>query len=207
MYKELNNCLKSYIPTNEELTCINDRFLSHKFIHSGDNLFGEKYEAWVYEYLKSWALQTSDVSSFIIKNSKLKSNKTDGLDYDKNGQIIYLKGSKKLAEFDGLFFYKDKVVFVESSVSELRQYYRRIEDKLLVKRDLLMNLFNTEEVYYLMITRPKKRSLVYRSLPNLILYKLKNPVFETLKSSNQVSYIKDDKFIDLNSISFSSFSS
>ncbi len=206
MYKELNNSLKGYVPTDNELIEINNRFLEHRFIHSGDNLFGEKYEAWVYEYLKSWALNNIDVSSFIIKDSKFRSNSSNGLDYDKNGQIIYLKDGKKIAEYDGLFVYKDKIIFVESSVSELRNYYRKIEDKLIIKRDLLIKLFNTEEVYYLMITRPRKRSLVYRSLPHLILYKLKNPNFDTLNSDSRVSMLNDKKFIDLKSISFSSSS-
>lgn len=222
MYKELNNSIKGFIPTTIELEEITNRFLKHQFIHSGDNLFGEMYEAWVYEYLKSWAYNNSDVTSFVIKDGKFRCYNSNGLDYDKNGQILYLKDGKKIAEYDGLFIYKDKVIFVESSVSELRNYYRKIEDKLIIKRDLLVKLFDTEEVYYLMITRPKKRSLVYRSLPHLILYKLKNPDLdsiidssrdtckykkpdiESFIDSNQVSMLNDKKFIDLSSISFSS---
>lgn len=202
MYKELNNSLKSYTPTNSELKQIKERFLKHRIIHHGDNVFGEMYENWVYEYLKSWAFNNSDVSSFIIKDNNTTCINSEGLNYDKNGQIIYLKNGKKIAEFDGLFIYRNKIVFVESSVSELRNYYRKMEDKLIVKRDLLTKLFNTEEVYYLIVTRPKKRSLVYRSLPHLILYKLKNPNFDTLKSDSRVSVLDDKKFIELKSISF-----
>jgi len=149
LYKELASTLKSFIPTSEELDALLVNYNKHSFIHSGDNLFGEKYEAWVYEYLKLWANNCSDVSDFMIKDSK------------------------KVAEFDGIFKYKDRVVFVESSVSELRSYYRRLEGKIEFKRNLLVDYFNTEEVYLLLVTRPKKKSMVYRSNPHLVLYSLK----------------------------------
>ena len=174
MYKELASTLKSFIPTSEELDALLVNYNKHSFIHSGDNLFGEKYEAWVYEYLKLWANNCSDVSDFMIKDSSLKiSTPVNGLTYDKNGQIIFMDSGKKVAEFDGIFKYKDRVVFVESSVSELRSYYRRLEGKIEFKRNLLVDYFNTEEVYLLLVTRPKKKSMVYRSNPHLVLYSLK----------------------------------
>lgn len=203
MYKELNNSIKGYVPTSSDWDRIVDRFLSHNFIHRGDNLFGEMYEAWVYEYFKSWAYQNQDVSTYIIKDCSFKSSSGNGLNYDKNGQIIFLKDGKKLAEYDGLFIYRNRVVFIESSVSELRSYYRKIEDRLIIKRALLVDHFKTEEVYYLMVTRPKKRTLVYRSLPHLVLYKLKNPDFESLKISSRVSNLLSSKFKDLTSFSSS----
>lgn len=207
MYKELSSDLKSYTPTDLELEYITDNFLKHSFKFSGNNLFGEMYEAWVYEYLKAWAISNPLVTTYVSKNKTGKTGLYNGLDYDKNGQIIYLKDGRKAAEYDGLFIYNGKVVIVESSVSELRSYYRNIEDKLILKRELLVSYFNTEEVYYLMVTRPGKKSLVYRSLPHLILYKLKNPVFDTLKGSTRVyssldSQMESHKIQNLKAISY-----
>lgn len=204
MYKDLNRSLKEFYPTDTELTNLSDRFMNHEFIHKGDNIFGEMYEAWVYEYLKSWAIANPEVSQFVIKKSFSNREYSNGLNYDKNGQIIYYQNGKKAAEYDGLFIYKDKIVFVESSVSELRSYYRRLEDKLVTKRQLLVDLFKTDEVYYLVVTRPKKRSLAYRSLPYLVLYKLKDPDFTVMVKNDRVLFKPNPKLVDLESISFSS---
>jgi len=175
VYKELNNLLKSYNPTQEEIDQIFSRFNSHSFSHSGDNQIGEEYEVWVYEYLKQWAIQEKSVSAYVAKSGKFRNKNTDSFNYDNKGQLIYLKKGKRIAEFDGLFIYKNKVIFVESSVSELRSYFKKLEERLKQKHDLLVEYFKTEEVYYLLVTRPRKKSLVYRSLPNLVLYKLKTP--------------------------------
>ncbi|MGL1892394.1 MAG: hypothetical protein OCD02_12270 [Spirochaetaceae bacterium] len=206
MYKDLSSSLKTFSPSELETAQIVNNFLNHNFIHSGDNLHGEEYEAWIYEYLKSWAVQNSDVSKFLIKDGskKIVSNK-DGLNFDKNGQIVYFKAGIKVAEYDCLFVYKGKIIFVECSVSDLRSYYRRLEDKIIVKRNYLVDLYNTEEVYYLVVTKPKKRSITYRSLPHLVLYKLKNPEFSTLKKTDQVFNTKSEKLVTISSFSSSSF--
>ena len=184
MYKDLANSLKSFSPLNMDK--IINRFFEHNFVHKGDNLFGEMYEAWVYEYLMEWACNTTEVASFVLKTpNKEHYSSSEGLSNDKNGQIVYYQKSIKVAEFDGIFTYKGKIVFVESSVSTLRQYFRKLEDKLINKRELLVKHFGTEEIYYLVITRPKKRSIIYRSLPHLILYKLKSPDFGLLTQSDQ----------------------
>ncbi|MBN2617117.1 MAG: hypothetical protein JXR64_02255 [Spirochaetales bacterium] len=200
MYQELSSVLKKYTPAEEALDLINSGYSNHKFMHKGENLFGEQYETWVYEYLKQWALQCNDVTKYVLKNCKAKCLKTDGLTYDKNGQIVFIKNSVKLAEFDGLFFYKDKIVFIESSVSELRSYFRTLEDRVVSKRELLVEYFKTEEVYYLVVTRPRKKTLVYRSLPHLILYKIKNPDFSKIDRIDRVSTNKSDKLVMLDSI-------
>lgn len=182
---------------------INNSFLEHNFIHRGNNLFGEMYEAWVYEYIKSWANYCPDVSSFVLKDPALKTDMGNGLNYDKNGQIIYISNGKKIAEYDALFIYKDKVVFVESSVSELRSYFRSLQDKLIKKRKLLVEEFGIEEVYYLVVTRPRKKSLTYRSLPHLILYTLKNPEFDLIEKTDRDYSLNSNKFVSLKSISSS----
>jgi len=203
MYKDLNNSIKKFSPDKQELDLILSKFSSHVFSHKGDNLFGEKYEVWVYEYLKSWALQCDDVTSFVVKDKSEELKGSNQLCYDKNGQIVYIEQGVKKAEYDGLFIYKNKIVFVESSVSELRKYFRNLEDRLKIKRDLLVDYFKTEEIYVLVVTRPKKRSLVYRSLPYLVLYKLKNPDFDNIQISDRVFETIDNrsKLVDLNSIS------
>ncbi len=206
MFKELKNSIRAFNPCESDLEIISNNFLDHSFIHNGENLFGEMYEAWVYEYLKTWADRCDDVTDFVVKDSKLKTLTKTGLNYDKNGQIIYLKNNKKIAEYDGLFKYRDKIVFVESSVSENRSYFRKLEDRIVEKRILLVKLFNSEEVYYLVVTRPKKKSLTYRSLPHLILYTIKNPEFSELQKKDRVQKSNSDKYIDLNK-SISSFSS
>lgn len=204
MYKELKASIKDYVPTESDIENIANNFLNHSFIHSGDNLLGEKYEAWVYEYLKLWASKCPDVSKFVIKTPSNTEPVQDGLGYDKNGQIVYFKKGKKIAEYDGLFIYKNRVVFVESSVSELRSYFSKLKERVVKKRELLVGLFNTEEVYYLVVTRPKKKSLAYRSLPHLVLYTLKNPNYSELSKTERV-YKENSKNITLDLI-FSSFS-
>lgn len=206
MYKELRDKIKQYRPSEADLKSIINSFLDHNFVHSGDNLFGEMYEAWVYEYLRAWAYYCPEVTGFVIKNPISVSKCRNGMNYDKNGQIVYISEGRKIAEYDSIFKYKDKIVFVESSVSELRSYYRNLRDRIVEKRKLLVELLKTEEVYSLVVTRPKKRSLVYRSLPHLILFTLKNPEFYQLEKTGRVNNLKSEKYISLNSI-FSSSSS
>lgn len=207
MYKELKKSIKDFTPSEVDKEDICNNFLSHNFIHQGGNLVGEMYEAWAYEYLKAWAFYCKDVNNFIIKGDSANSRKNSGLCYDKNGQIVYLKNGKKVAEYDGLFKYKDKIVFVESSVSELRSYFKNLESSLIRKRDLLAKLFNTDEVYYLVITRPKKRTLVYRSLPHLVLCTIKNPEFSDLEKTDRANEtFISEKYIYLDDF-ISSFSS
>ena len=173
MYSILAKELKSFTPTKDQWEEIRKNFNRHNYIHSGDNLFGEEYEVLVYEYLKIWANSCKDVSYFMTKDPANVA-RSRGLINDKNGQIIFIDGGKKLAEFDGIFRYKNKVVFVESSVSELRSYYRRLESKIEFKRKLLVDYYKTEEVYFLLVTRPKKKSMVYRSNPYLVLFNLQS---------------------------------
>lgn len=201
MYKELKDSIREYSPGEEELKSILSRVENSELIHKGQNRDGEIYENWVYNYLESWAVNCSEVSGYLLKRP-IPSDYP--LCYDANGQIVYLENGKKLAEYDGLFIYKGRVVFVESSISDLRSYYKKLESRLVKKRELLVKLFNTEEVYYLLVTRPKKRTLPYRSLPHLILYKLKSP--ELTNVSNRASELNSSKLLDINSF-ISSFSS
>lgn len=198
MYKELKDAIRKFTPGELERESIVNNFLSHSFKHTGNNLIGEMYEAWVYEYLKLWADRCEDVKRFVLKEPSSNIGLRDGLLCDNSRQIIYQKNGKKIAEFDGLFNYKGKVVFVESSVSDLRSYYKKLEDRIVKKRELLTKLFNTQEIYYLVVTRPKKRSLTYRSLPHLVLWTLKNPnYFELTKTDRVVSMLNSSKFIKL----------
>ena len=68
MYKQLNCSIKEFLPTKMDFEQITNMFLEHNFVHSGQNLFGEQYEAWVYEYLKAWALNCKEVSAYVLKN-------------------------------------------------------------------------------------------------------------------------------------------
>lgn len=201
MYKELRDSIKEFNPGEDELKDILSRVANSSLSHRGQNRDGEIYEKWVYEYLKSWALSCDSVKAYL---NKLPERSDYPLTYDTAGQIIYIKNGKKLAEYDGLFIYRDKVVFVESSISDLRSYFKNLEKRLIEKRKLLVDLFKTEEVYYLLVTRPKKRTLVYRSLPNLILYKLKSP--DLTIANSRASDLKSSKLLTANRF-ISSFSS
>lgn len=205
MFKELKDSISEYNPGEDELDSILHRVKKSSLVHSGENRIGEIYETWVYEYLKSWAVQCQDVKSFLLKEEFQKTY--NGLSYDKNCQIVFYKNGRKVAEYDSLFIYKDKVVFVESSISDLRSYYRKLEDRLIIKRQYLVDLFKTEEVYYLLVTRPKKRTIPYRSLPHLILYKLKNPDISEIDENIQALDLNSKKLTKLQDFisSFSSF--
>lgn len=203
MYKELKNSLKEFSLEEDELNSVLFRVKQSPTVHLGQNRDGEIYESWVYEYLKSWAVKCPEVKSFLIKK-KIKSS-SDGLNYDKNGQIVFYKNGRKSAEYDGMFIYKNKIVFLESSISDLRSYYRRLEDRLIVKRQYLVDLFKTEEVYYLLVTRPKKRTIPYRSLPHLILYNLKSPDLNSVNENIQALELNSEKLMKLTEF-ISSFS-
>ena len=108
MFKEIKSSIKNYLNSNNDNELIVNGFLEHSFIYSGDNKAGEMYEAWVYEYLKQWALQCDNVEAYIKK--EICNKVSNGLGFDKNSQLIYMEKGKKLAEFDGLFLYKDNII-------------------------------------------------------------------------------------------------
>lgn len=203
MYKELKDEIKSFTSNKESLDRIVHGFLKHNFKFSGNNLFGEQYEAWVYEYLKEWAIHSDNVDLYIEHKAFEGRRSTQGLSYDRNGQIIYFDKGRRVAEYDGIFRYKGRYIFIESTVSELRSYFRKLEDRLILKRELLVGLLGTEEVYYLVVTRPGKKTLPYRSLPHLVLYKCKNPDFDSLTEPVRVNQIDSQKIVDLDIISSS----
>lgn len=175
MYKILRTDIKSFIPRDSELELIRENTVLHSYSHTGDNSLGEVFEVWVYNWLLCWAQHNSCVSLFTLKDSLYSGRRIQGLGYDNQGQIIISKEGRKLAEYDGLFVYKGCVIFVETSVSENRKYFRSLEQKLEKKRNLLKEVFKTEEIYCLMVTRPGKKSIKYRLLPFLVNLTLSLP--------------------------------
>lgn len=204
MFKELKDAIKEFSPNQDEIDSALLRVKNYNTVHLGENLEGEIYEAWVYEYLKAWAVKCPSVTSFLLKG--VGATNSDNLGFDKNGQIIFYKNGKKAAEYDGLFIYNNHIVFIEASISDLRSYYRKLEERLITKRQYLVDFFGTENVSYLLVTRPKKRTIPYRSLPDLILYKLKSPDLSNIVDSDQASILESPKLKGMEDF-ISSFSS
>jgi hypothetical protein len=175
VYKTLRDDLNQFKPDDQKLLEIAHRVYSSDYVHKGANREGEEYENWVYENLKEWAINNPMVQGFLLKKVGKKTGVNNGLGFDQNSQIIFYENGRKAAEYDGMFIYNNKLVIVESSISELRKYYRDLESRLEIKRELLVDFFCNTEIYSLLVTRPRKKTLPYRVLDYLVNYKLKNP--------------------------------
>jgi hypothetical protein len=123
---------------------------SEQYLSAYNSFIGEAYENIVYERLLRYAATNEYITKFILKgphqNKKLDLKK--GLLIDRNAQIVYKSGYKDVNEFDGLFFTKDSVYFVESTIVKLTTSLRK---RLRKKKALLEVLFPKLEVKALII--------------------------------------------------------
>ena len=110
------------------------------YISTYSSFIGEVYENIIYELLIRYAIETKEITSFILKgpHQDKYENLKNGLMIDRNAQIVYKAGYKDVTEFDALFFTKDSVCFVESTIVKTTTSLRK---RLKKKKALLEVLF------------------------------------------------------------------
>ncbi len=122
-----------------------------QYISSFSSFKGEIYENIIYELLLRYAVENNEITSFILKgphqNRNVKNGKI-GLQIDRNAQIVYKSGYKDISEFDGMFFTKDSVYFVESTIVNTTSSLRK---RLRKKKAILQVLFPKLKVKALII--------------------------------------------------------
>ncbi len=116
------------------------------------NVKGELYEAFISEVLLDWARNNNDVNNFILKDPYVKTNEVEnGFGYDRRRITLY-GDSDPLAEFDAMFKYKRKLFFVEITTTTKRENIKKFLQNIARKRKILKLVFNSEDVYSLIIT-------------------------------------------------------
>ncbi|MEA3499333.1 MAG: hypothetical protein U9R16_09770 [Campylobacterota bacterium] len=120
------------------------------YISTYSSFIGEVYENVIYELLLSYAIKNSDITKFVLKGPHQDNyqNLKNGLMIDINNQIVYKAGYKDVTEFDALFFTKDSVCFVESTIVKTTTSLRK---RLKKKKALLELLFPKLKIKALII--------------------------------------------------------
>jgi len=110
------------------------------YVSTYSSFIGEVYENIIYELLIKYAIETKEITKFILKGPHQDNyeNLKNGLMIDRNSQIVYKAGYKDVTEFDALFFTKDSVCFVESTIVKTTTSLRK---RLKKKKALLEVLF------------------------------------------------------------------
>ena len=120
------------------------------YISTYSSFVGEVYENVIYELLIKYAIVNDDITQFVLKGPHQDNyqNLKNGLMIDINSQIVYKAGYKDVTEFDGLFFTKDSVCFVESTIVKTTTSLRK---RLKKKKALLEVLFPKLKIKALII--------------------------------------------------------
>ncbi len=120
------------------------------YISTYSSFIGEVFENVIYELLLQYAVKNDDIEKFVLKGPHQDNyeNMKNGLMIDKNSQIVYKAGYKDVTEFDALFFTKDSVCFVESTIVKTTTSLRK---RLKKKKALLEFLFPKLKVKALII--------------------------------------------------------
>ncbi len=123
---------------------------SPEYIGTYSSFVGEVYENVIYELLIKYAVTNKYITKFIVKgpHQDNQQNIKNGFLIDRKSQIVYKSGYKDISEFDGLFFTKDSVYFVESTIVKDTMGLRK---RLKKKKSLLEVLFPKLEVRALVI--------------------------------------------------------
>ena len=124
----------------QKLQRINSNKEDPHYISTYSSFVGEVFENVIYELLLQYALKNDEIEKFVLKGphqSNYENNK-NGVMIDKNSQIVYKAGYKDVTEFDALFFTKDSVYFVESTIVKTTTSLRK---RLKKKKALLEILF------------------------------------------------------------------
>jgi len=120
------------------------------YISTYSSFVGEVFENITYELLIRYVLKNGSITKFILKgpHQNHSQNLKSGFMCDFNSQIVYKSGYKDITEFDALFFTKDSVYFVESTIVKTTTSLRK---RLKKKRALLTVLFPNLSVKALII--------------------------------------------------------
>ena len=120
------------------------------YISTYSSFIGEVYENIIGELLLEYAVDNPKITKFVLKgpHQNVKENFKNGLMIDQNQQIVYKAGYKDITEFDALFFTKDSVCFVESTIVKTTVSLRK---RLKKKHALLKVLFPKLKVRALII--------------------------------------------------------
>ncbi|MDD2697544.1 MAG: hypothetical protein PHF17_01950 [Arcobacteraceae bacterium] len=125
---------------------------SQQFISAYNGFKGELYENIVYELLLQYALTEDEITQFVLKgphqNLSNQGNQKFGLLMDKSQQIVYKAGYKDVSEYDAMFFTKDSIYYVESTIVQSTIGLRK---RLRKKTALLSLLFPKLKVNALII--------------------------------------------------------
>jgi peroxiredoxin family protein len=125
---------------------------SPQFISAFNGFRGELFENVVYELLLQYALNNDEITQFVLKGPHQehsnKDNKKFGLLMDKSKQIVYKAGYKDVSEYDAMFFTKDSVYYVESTIVQSTIGLRK---RLRKKTALLSLLFPKLKIKALII--------------------------------------------------------
>jgi len=165
---EILDSLRKSLPSIITVEDFKDKIIKHRYITinyfnklktshdkynwAKKNVMGELYEALVSEALFDWAKNINDVNQFVLKNPYVKTKQAEnGFGYDQQ-KITLFGDANPLAEFDALFQYKDKWVFVEITITTLRKNIKEFLQDVARKRKILKLIFNCDEIYSLLIT-------------------------------------------------------
>ncbi|MEA3353613.1 MAG: hypothetical protein U9Q33_07350 [Campylobacterota bacterium] len=120
------------------------------YISTYSSLVGELYENVVYELLLPYAIENQHITRFVLKGPHQDNYKNykNGLMIDINSQIVYKAGYKDVTEFDALFFTKESVYFVETTIVKTTTSLRK---RLKKKKALLEVLFPKLKIKALII--------------------------------------------------------
>ena len=123
---------------------------SPEYIGTFSSFIGEVYENVIYELLIRYAAKNDYITKFIVKGPHQDNHQNikNGFLIDRKSQIVYKSGYKDISEFDGLFFTKDSVYFVESTIVKDTMSLRK---RLKKKKSLLEILFPKLKVKALVI--------------------------------------------------------
>jgi hypothetical protein len=123
---------------------------SSEYIGTYSSFIGEVYENVIYELLIRYAINNDYITKFIVKgpHQNNQQNIKNGFLIDRKSQIVYKSGYKDISEFDGLFFSKDSVYFVESTIVKDTISLRK---RLKKKKSLLKILFPKFQVKALVV--------------------------------------------------------
>lgn len=172
------------------------------YIGTYSSFVGEVFENIIYEKLLKYALKNENITSFVLKGPHQNNyqNNKNGLMIDINNQIVYKAGYKDVTEFDGLFFTKDSVYFVESTIVKTTTSLRK---RLKKKKALLEVLFPNLNIKALIILSEGALGLnVFPSYCTVWVTKpLENDrlintlIYDKSTKNKKFTYYKDKKLI------------